>query len=164
MSFMNQNNQYGFAPNNQGRQTYQQQPMQQQNQMGWQNWQNPQQPVVPPLNGRIIQNPNDVVPNDVRMDGSCSFFPVQDGSEIYVMRWSQDGSRIERMRYIPENANVNPESKPFEQLVMERLDSLEAMIRNQNKNQYHNGKKQFKKEESLNERVDTENNGTNGSK
>lgn len=122
-----------------------------------------QMPAQRPLmNGRIIRSLDEIVPDDVKMDGSCSFFPVQDGSAIFAMRWSQDGSRIEQVRYVPEQSADIPESKSFEQQIMERLDALEEMIKNQSR--YH-GKKQFKnKEENLNERTDTENSNTNGSK
>lgn len=159
----NQNRQYGFAsggnfctPNV----NYNVAPPSQQQYYTPQSYQMPTQPS---MSGRVIQNINEVMPNDVKMDGSYSFFPVQDGSAIYVMRWSQDGSRIEQMRYIPEQQNISPETKSFEQVVVDRFDALEEMIRNQNR--YHHSKKPFKnKEDNSNESVNTENNEPNGSK
>lgn len=163
----NQNKQFGFNPGQYNTQPNYNQPFAMN--YGAPAPQNYYQTSCPPqypqrsfIEGRMVQNINEVVPNDVKMDGSCSFFPVNDGSAIFAMRWSQDGSRIEQVKYIPEQTNQNPEAKTFEQLVMERLDSLEDIIRNQNR--YHNGKKQFKKEESLNEPVDKNNNDQNGSK
>lgn len=157
----NQNKQYGFVPGSVTQPIYNQQFGMQYGVPAQQTYYQPQYQPKPIMNGRIVQNINEVVPDDVKMDGSCSFFPVQDGSAIFAMRWSQDGSRIEQVRYVPEQASSLPESKSFEQQIMERLDSLEEMIRNQ---RYH-GKKQFKnREESLNERVDTADNESNGSK
>lgn len=138
MEFRNQNRQNLYQP---GIFTGQTIPNQNQN-FGWpqQQQQNPyfeqmrQSTPVFSMNGRIVQNVNDVVPDEVKMDGSCSFFPVLDGSAIYVMRWSKDGSIIEKARYVPENIpQNNQEQKSFEQMVMERLDQIEASIRNQNK-------------------------------
>lgn len=120
------------------------------------------QPQRPQLNGRIVQNPTEVVPDEVKMDGSCSFFPINDGSGIYVMRWSQDGSRIEQVKYVPETPQTGQQSKTFEQLVMERLDSLDNLIRNQNRG--FKNKKPFNKEGLNNEHTDQTNNEPNDSK
>lgn len=110
---------------------------------GWNGPQNYSHPTptyqqIPGISGRMVQNPNEVRPNEVPMDGSCSFFPVMDGSAIYVKCWSQDGSSIITSKFIPENQNGNNPKTP-EQLIMERLDNLEALIKNQSRPYYKKG-------------------------
>ena len=70
--------------------------------------QNLQQPLVPTsmsganqqampqqiagINGRIVQAVENINANEVPMDGSVSFFPKQDLTEIYAKSWNADGT------------------------------------------------------------------------
>ena len=42
--------------------------------------------------GKFVNNINEVLPQDVPMDGSRSVFPTQDGSKIFVKHWNPDGT------------------------------------------------------------------------
>ena len=82
------------------------------------------------LNGKPIQRPEEITPNDVMMDGSISYFPAQDGSCIYAKSWNQNGS-IDTIRYIPETVEVNPKEDPYAQIfqqINERLSKIEKAL------------------------------------
>lgn len=66
-----------------------------------------QQRYVPPvpavqtgIAGKIVQSVEQVVANDVPMDGSVAVFPKQDMTEIYVKNWCADGT-IRTLTYRP---------------------------------------------------------------
>ena len=40
----------------------------------------------------MIQAPTDIMPGDIPMNGTPCFFPMQDGSAIYMKAWSADGT------------------------------------------------------------------------
>lgn len=82
------------------------------------------------LNGKPIQRPEEITPNDVMMDGSISYFPAQDGSCIYAKSWNQNGS-IDTIRYIPETVEVNPKEDPYAQIfqqINDRLSKIEKAL------------------------------------
>ena len=54
--------------------------------------QQPQRQQVFGLNGKTIQAPENVMANDVPMDGSVAFFPMNDLSAIYAKSWNPDGT------------------------------------------------------------------------
>lgn len=58
----------------------------------------PQQRV--PIAGRMIGNVSEIVPNEVPMDGSVSFFPQSDYSCIYAKKWNTDGT-IQTVKFVP---------------------------------------------------------------
>lgn len=66
----------------------------------------PQQIMQPPagLAGRFVQSAEQVVANDVPMDGSVAVFPKQDMTEIYAKQWSSDGT-IQTVVYRPVAAD-----------------------------------------------------------
>ena len=53
------------------------------------------------LNGKPIQRPEEITPNDVMMDGSISYFPAQDGSCIYAKSWNQTADIVNQIRPCP---------------------------------------------------------------
>lgn len=57
-----------------------------------QSMQMQQQRQVQTVNGRFVQNANEVNASDVAMDGSMSLFPKSDMSEIYGKAWQPDGT------------------------------------------------------------------------
>ena len=108
---MNGNQFYGQMPGNAG-QIYQRPAMQPQ-QMFTQQMQSS-------VFGKMIQAPTDIMPGDIPMNGTPCFFPMQDGSAIYMKAWSADGT-INTMRFLPEN----PAAKEPTQ-----LDRIENMLSN----------------------------------
>lgn len=70
------------------------------------------QPVEQPqgINGKIIQNVENITANDVPMDGSVAFFPKQDMSEIYAKTWNTDGT-IKTVVFKPFSEK-NPQNTP----------------------------------------------------
>lgn len=82
------------------------------------------------LNGKPIQRPEEITPNDVMMDGSISYFPAQDGSCIYAKSWNQNGS-IDTIRYVPETVDVKPKEDPYAQIfqqINDRLSKIEKAL------------------------------------
>lgn len=78
---------------------------------------------------KYINSLEDVTPSDVPMDGSSSFFPLIDGSTIYVKHWNSDGT-IETIKYIKEETpEVTPKKVAIEELLNERFDELAELIR-----------------------------------
>lgn len=76
------------------------------------------------LSGRVINNPDDITPQEVPMDGSVSLFPQQDYSCIYAKTWTKEGT-IATMKFVPEQPQVATEQKsPLE----ERLDRIEQKL------------------------------------
>lgn len=53
-----------------------------------------------PIFGRMIGNVSEIVPNEVPMDGSVSFFPQSDYSCIYAKKWNTDGT-IQTIKFVP---------------------------------------------------------------
>ena len=52
------------------------------------------------LPGRQISSIDEIMPNDVPMDGSVSFFPVRDGSCVYAKFWNRQGT-IDTIKFVP---------------------------------------------------------------
>lgn len=88
--------------------------------------------------GKIVQDKDSLVANDVPMDGSVAFFPRQDMSEIYAKQWNADGT-IKTVIYRPviDNA-VNSQGNNQNQQItipdevtkvfMDRFDELSGKI------------------------------------
>ncbi len=62
----------------------------------------------PQISGRMIGNISEVVPNEVPMDGSVSFFPQSDYSCIYAKKWNTDGT-IQTVKFVPVVENDKPQ-------------------------------------------------------
>lgn len=105
---MNGNQFYGQMPGN-AVQVYQRQAMQPQ-QMFTQQMQSS-------VFGKMIQAPTDIMPGDIPMNGMPCFFPMQDGSAIYMKAWSADGT-INTMRFLPEHA------APKEPTQLDRIENM----------------------------------------
>lgn len=75
----------------------------------------------PTINGKLVSNAAEITPQDVARDGSISWFPKSDGSEIYAKQMMNDGS-IAMVTYVPKEM---PEPTPStEQLINEKLDKI----------------------------------------
>lgn len=105
--------------------------------------------------GKMISNPNDIVPLEVPMDGSAAIFPFSDLSCILLKAWGQDGT-IKTFKFIPEQIDSG-EKKPeenFQETVLGRLDVIENILKRRpyqkpfNKNNRYNQKKEDLNNES----------------
>lgn len=91
--------QYGYNP-------YFQQPRMQQPQIEpLQNTNQFQQQMPRGVNGRVVQSVEMITANDVPMDGSAAFFPMQDMSAIFAKSWNADGT-IKTVIFKPINETV----------------------------------------------------------
>lgn len=94
-----------------------------------------QQPVMQQpagLAGRFVQSAEQVVANDVPMDGSVAVFPKQDMSEIYAKQWNSDGT-IQTVVYRPVTTEQPKAADPAQDkasydAIMGRLDELSGKI------------------------------------
>lgn len=89
---------------------------------GFNNFQRPAMPVSIP--GHLVTNENEIMPQEVPMDGSVSLFPQNDYSCIYAKTWTKEGT-IATVKFIPEQPqNGEPQKSPLEM----RLDSIEQKL------------------------------------
>ena len=56
-----------------------------------QQFSNYNQPSVKRIPARIINDPKEIMPNEVPMDGSVSLFPTADYSCVYAKAWNANG-------------------------------------------------------------------------
>lgn len=64
-----------------------------------------QQQMPRGVNGRVVQSVEMITANDVPMDGSAAFFPMQDMSAILAKSWNADGT-IKTVIFKPINETV----------------------------------------------------------
>lgn len=90
------------------------------------------------LSGRIINDPAEIMPSEIPMDGTPSVFVTKDYTKIFVKVWSADGT-IKTVAFVPMetspapvNQNLSSDSD-MTKVIMERFDKLEKMI---NRNNY----------------------------
>lgn len=74
--------------------------------------QNMQQPrPIQAINGRYVQNAEEVTASDVAMDGNMSLFPKSDFSEIYGKAWQPNGTiKTVVFRPVLEEQTTNTQS------------------------------------------------------
>lgn len=83
----------------------------------------------PGLSGRRIANINEVMPNDIPMDGNMSLFPYVDGSCIYGKYWDKNGM-LQTVKFVPEVESVVEEPKTDAiEAIMKRFDDLENLLK-----------------------------------
>lgn len=108
--------------------------------------------------GRIINNPDEVMPNEVPSNGNPAIFPSTDWSCIWVKAYGADGL-IHPLCYRLDQPDTSKQPSEFDQ-VMQRLNKIEeTMIRlmeskkNQQNRKWNPNKNnnQPKKEEQINE-------------
>ncbi len=92
---------------------------------------NRQQPQTQAINGRIISNLNEIMPEEVPMNRQYSFFPLADGSCIYAKMWDGDGN-LNTYKYVldkQDTIDVEPSKETnFVNDVLDRLESIEKTI------------------------------------
>lgn len=119
MTLFNQNGQ--FSNQNQGQDMYPNN--------GYRNaWGNQNgfmtRPAYQVLPGRVVNNSDEITPQEVPMDGSVSLFPQQDYSCIYAKTWTKEGA-IATMKFVPEQPQTATGQKsPLE----ERLDRIDQRL------------------------------------
>lgn len=93
-----------------------------------------QSPVQIPsgLYGRVVTSPDDIMPNEVPMDGTPSFFPKGDFSCIYGRKWMPDG-RIVPVTFVPQietpaDPQPNQNGGQIEE-VLSRLSDIETLLK-----------------------------------
>lgn len=95
--------QHGYNP-------YFQQPRMQQSQIEQMQPVNQFQQQMPRgVNGRVVQSVEMITANDVPMDGSAAFFPMQDMSAILAKSWNADGT-IKTVVFKPINETASQNS------------------------------------------------------
>lgn len=78
------------------------------------------------INGKIVNDFNEITIKDIPTDCSPAFFIKSDYSEIQSRRWSDTGNVIP-MTYKAIDTSENVQNDPFSQL-NERLDEIVALI------------------------------------
>ncbi|UNI72536.1 MAG: hypothetical protein [Chaetfec virus UA24_144] len=53
------------------------------------------------ISGRIVKDQNEIMPSETPMNGSVTFFPVEDYSRIYAKSWDNNGTLM-TVTYVPE--------------------------------------------------------------
>lgn len=87
------------------------------------------QPQRIQINGRLVNSDNEIMPQEIPMDGSVSLFPAADYSCIYAKSWTANGT-IQTVKFIPavEIPDTAPAKEEPYAPVMERLNNIEGMI------------------------------------
>ena len=100
--------------------------------------QNNLQQQVQSISGRVVNSFEEIVANDVPMDGRSALFPKNDLSEIQVRQWSADG-KIQVTTYKPileqnesqaNNVSINSENVKIDlsdastEVFMKRFDDI----------------------------------------
>lgn len=113
----------------------------------------PQNPVT--INCRVINNIEEIKPNEINGNGIYSFFIMDDLSKIYAKRWNKDGG-IDNLVFnldIPEPPiTVTEERKTLPEFnqIMERIEDMYALINSRMPAQPgQNSKKTSTKKEDL---------------
>lgn len=80
------------------------------------------------VSGRVISDPNEVMPVEVPTDGRISLFPMADSSAIYAKSMSNNGL-IQTIKYIPDTQQMeSPKEKdPVEQANL-KLDEILGIL------------------------------------
>lgn len=81
-----------------------------------------------PLYGGVfktVTSAQEIMPQDVPMDGSMALFMLADGSEVIGKQWTADG-KIAETHFTPKQQDNAAPS--FEQTVLSRLDAIEGML------------------------------------
>lgn len=99
-----------------------------------QQFSNYNQPQIKRVPARIINDPKEIMPNEVPMDGSVSLFPTADYSCVYAKAWNANGM-IDTVKYVPEKPETQPpvQSQDVLTAILARLDNIERTLNKRNK-------------------------------
>lgn len=88
------------------------------------------QPQVVQISGRMVNSADDILPNEVQMDGRNYYFPSFDGSCIYVKTWNKNG-KLDMVKYVPDTVEQAPKESQLELMlnsINERLSKIEKTL------------------------------------
>ena len=89
-----------------------------------------QQPSM--IRGRVVKDQSEILPNEIPMDGTISFFPKSDGSEIYGKAWTSNGT-IQNFRFVKaeeiQNGNAMND-RSISQQILDKLNKIESTLSN----------------------------------
>lgn len=94
-----------------------------------------QVPMAIGLPGKVVNAQEDIAPQDVLMNGTVSFFPKSDYSEIYAKCWNSNGA-IDTRTYILKPAESQKSSSASSDIlsqILSRLDEIEKKVTYKNK-------------------------------
>ena len=87
--------------------------------------------------GRMIYSPDEIMPQEVPMDGSVSLFPMHDWSCVYGKWWTSNG-QIQTVKFVLEKPKKEiDESSASVADISERLSKVERyLFKNKHKNNH----------------------------
>ena len=88
------------------------------------------QPQVLQISGRMVNSADDILPNEVQMDGRNYYFPSFDGSCIYVKAWNKNG-KLDMVKYVLDTVEQTPKESQLELMlnsINERLSKIEKTL------------------------------------
>ena len=88
------------------------------------------QPQIVQISGRMVNSADDILPNEVQMDGRNYYFPSFDGSCIYVKTWNKNG-KLDMVKYVPDTVEQTPKESQLELMlnsINERLSKIEKTL------------------------------------
>ena len=88
------------------------------------------QPQVLQISGRMVNSADDILPNEVQMDGRNYYFPSFDGSCIYVKTWNKNG-KLDMVKYVLYTVEQTPKESQRELMlnsINERLSKIEKTL------------------------------------
>lgn len=81
------------------------------------------------LHGRVVPSETDILPNEVVMDGTVSFFPLQDGSEVIGKQWNSDGTiKTYVFKLLDDSERTDLDEPGMEETLLSRLDAIEEKL------------------------------------
>lgn len=82
----------------------------------------------PSLPGRMVNNFNEITPQEIPMDTTPAVFVRNDMQEIQVKKWDNNGNIVP---YTYKLVNGNGQSEPnFEQLLLQNINHIALMLEN----------------------------------
>ena len=92
---------------------------------------------IPMMPGRVVNSPDEIMPNEVPMDGTIALFMLRDGSSIIAKAWNQYGTitTVPFAPVIPQSEGATTDQTetqpdPFKEEVLARLDKIEKFVKN----------------------------------
>lgn len=65
--------------------------------------------AMPMVYGKMVNNENEILPQQIPNDGSMAYFPTSDGTRIYGRAWQADG-KIMPVTYVLEQSVQQPQT------------------------------------------------------
>lgn len=105
-----------------------------------------QTPLTPTgLSGKTVNSPQEILPQDVPMNGFTSYFPKADGSEIYAKCWNSNGTIDTRVYILKPLEETQSNSQDIMSQILSRLENIEKKVSYRPK--YNNQRKEVKPNE-----------------